>query len=347
MRRPTVVKLGSALIASESGQPQLERLAQVAAALAEAVDAGDRVCVVSSGAIALGLKRMGAERRPRSLPRLQAASALGQAALHRAWEDALGAHGLRAAQVLLTAAEIADRRAYVNVRNALGALFALGAVPVVNENDATATDEISFGDNDALAAQVAVLAKARLLVLLTSVEGVLSRAPGDPAAELIADGAAARQAVFGPATAEGSGGMESKVLAAELAAAAGVPTVIAAGTADSVLAPIVAGEPRGTRFEPAATGESAFKLWLRFGKRVAGSVHVDEGARRAVATEGRSLLAVGVVGWDGDFRAGDGVELVGPDGRTFGRGVSSVDAGELAGRPPNVEAVHRDRLVVY
>ena len=177
MKAPVVVKLGSSLVADARGRPRRRALRAVAAELA-AVDVP--ICVVSSGAIALGLGKMGLDRRPRALPKLQAASALGQAALQRVWEDALGAHGLRAGQVLLTSTEIADRRAYVNVRNALGALFSLGVVPVVNENDATATDEISFGDNDALAAQVAVLARARLLVLLTSVEGVLTHAPGDP-----------------------------------------------------------------------------------------------------------------------------------------------------------------------
>src|SRR5205814_1870878 len=220
--------LAAGLVAEPRGRARRRVLRAVAEELA-AVDAP--ICVVSSGAIALGLGKMGLDRRPRTLPKLQAASALGQAALQRAWEDALGAHGKRTGQVLLTSAEIADRRAYVNVRNALGALFSLGAVPVVNENDATATDEISFGDNDALAAQVAVLARARLLVLLTSVEGVLTEVGGS----LIADGASARAAVFGPATATGSGGMESKVLAAELAAAAGIPTVIAGSDA---LAPI-------------------------------------------------------------------------------------------------------------
>jgi len=137
--------------------------------------------------------------------------------------------------------------------------------------------------------------------------------------------------------------MESKVRAAELAAAAGIPTVI--GAADA-LGPILRGEERGTRFAAAGTGEPAFKLWLRYGKQLAGRIHVDDGARRALAGEGRSLLAVGVPGWAGDFRAGDGVELVGPDGAAFARGISSVDAGELAGRPANVEAVHRDRLVL-
>ena len=336
MKAPVVVKVGSSLVADRRGRARRRALRAVAAELA-ALDSP--VCIVSSGAIALGLGRMGTDRRPRALPMLQAASALGQAALQRAWEDALGASGLRAGQVLLTAAEIADRRAYVNVRNALGALFSLGVVPVVNENDATATDEISFGDNDALAAQVAVLVRARSLVLLTSVEGVLT----EPGGALIVDGAAAGAAVFGPRTAAGSGGMESKVRAAELAAAAGIPTVI--GAADA-LGPILRGEARGTRFAAAGTGEPAFKLWLRYGKHIGGRVHVDAGARRAVAAEGRSLLAVGVTGWDGRFRAGDGVELVGPDGAPFARGIASVDATELAGRPANVEAVHRDRLVL-
>jgi glutamate 5-kinase len=342
VRRPVVVKLGSSLVA-EGGEPRRALLAARAAEIAGIVGAGTPVCVVSSGAIALGLSRMGLAARPRSLPRLQAASALGQAALQRAWDEALAANGVEAAQVLLTGGEIADRRAYLNVRRALEALFALDAVPIVNENDATATDEISFGDNDALAAQVAVLVRARLLVLLTSVEGVLSRLGG----ELIVDGAAAREAVFGPGSAAGRGGMESKVAAAELAAGAGIPTVIAAGGSEQpVLPAIVAGEPRGTRFPAAEGAGNAFKLWLRHGKRVTATLRLDEGAARAVREQGRSLLAVGVVAWDRDFRAGDGVELAGPDGAAFARGIASADAAELAGRPAGVEAVHRDRLVL-
>ena len=336
MKAPVVVKLGSSLVADARGRPRRRALRAVADELAE-LDVP--VCVVSSGAIALGLPRLGLDRRPRSVSKLQAASALGQARLQALWDAELGRAGVPAAQVLLTAGDIADRKAYVNARGALGALLRLGVVPVVNENDATATDEISFGDNDALAAQVAVLVRARLLVLVTSVEGVLTELGG----ELIADGAAARGAVFGAGSAAGSGGMESKVRAAELAAAAGIPTVI--GAADA-LGAILRGEQRGTRFAPSRTGEPAFKLWLRYGKQISGRVHVDDGARRAVAGEGRSLLAVGVTGWDGEFRAGDGVELVGPDGAAFARGIASVDAAELAGRPANVEAVHRDRLVL-
>ena len=345
MSRPVVVKLGSALVADSQGRVRRALLQARAAEIAELVESGTPVCVVSSGAIALGLPLLGAKARPRSLPRLQAASALGQSRLQRAWEEVFARRGLRAAQVLLTAAEIADRRAYVNVRAALDALFSLGAVPVVNENDATATDEISFGDNDSLAAQVAVLARARLLVLLTSVEGVHTHAPGTPGATLIPEGVNARAAAFGSGSTLGRGGMESKVRAAELAAAAGIPTVIASGAGDNVLGPLVAGEARGTRFAAAAGPDSAYKLWLRFGKRMDAAVTVDVGARRAVVA-GASLLAVGVVGWETDFRAGDGVELRTEDGIPFARGISSVDSKELSGRPVNVEAIHRDRLVL-
>jgi glutamate 5-kinase len=302
------------------------------------------VCVVSSGAIALGLPRLGLDRRPRSISRLQAASALGQARLQSAWDQALAP--LHAAQVLLTAADIGDRTTYVNARGALEALLGLGAVPVVNENDATATDEITFGDNDALAAQVAVLLRARLLVLLTEVAGVYSRAPGTPGAVLLEEGSRAGEAVLGAASPLGRGGMRSTVLAAELAAAAGIPTVIAGGAGESVLEPILAGEPRGTRFAAAERNEPAFKLWLRFGKPVRGRIAVDNGARRALVDEGASLLAVGVVACEGAFEAGDAVDLVGPDGAAFARGIASVPAGELDRRPQGVEVVSRDRLVV-
>jgi glutamate 5-kinase len=339
MRRPLVVKLGSALVVDPRGRPRRSLLRARAAELAGLVADGTPVCVVSSGAIALGLRRLGLERRPSSLPRLQAASALGQAALQRAWQDAFRPHGVEAAQILLTSAEFGDRRAYVNAGRAFGALFALGAVPIVNENDVTATDEISFGDNDALAAQVAVLLRARLLVLLTTVPGVLAEGA------VVADGASARTAAFGPGSPLGRGGMESKVAAAELAAGAGIPTVIADGAAPGAVAEALRGGAGGTRFA-AAESAPAFKLWLRHGKRVSGRIHVDAGARRAVVARGASLLAVGVTRCEGGFRAGDGVEIVGPDGVAFARGIAAADAPELASRTAGVEAVHRDRLVL-
>lgn len=347
MQPPVVVKLGTSLVAGKGGRVRRTVIRDRAREIGGLVRDGHPVCIVSSGAIALGLPRLGLDRRPRSVPKLQAASALGQARLHAAWDRELARAGVPAAQILLTAGEIADRSAYVNVRNALGALFALGAAPIVNENDAVATDEITFGDNDALAAQVAVLLRARLLVLLTEVGGVYTRAPGTPGAELITEGAAVRDAVLGEASSLGRGGMRSKVLAAEMAASAGIPTVIAGGTGTEVLGPILAGEPRGTRFGAPERAEPAYKLWLRFGKGVAGRIHLDEGARTAVVEDGRSLLAVGVARIEGRFEAGDGVELVGPDGVAFAKGITSAASGELAGRPRGVEAVHRDRLVLY
>ena len=347
MNQPVVVKFGTGLIVDGDGDVRRDLLDARAREIAAIVGAGDPVCVVSSGAIALGLPKLGLRRRPRTISRLQAASALGQATLQGAWEGALARHGIAAAQILLTAGDIADRTAYVNARQAFAELFRLKALPVVNENDATATDEITFGDNDALAAQVAVLVRARLLVLLTEVEGVYSRAPGSPGAELIAEGELAGEAEIGVGTELGRGGMGSKVLAAQMASSAGIPTVIADGRGDKVLGPILAGEELGTRFAPEERGESAFKLWLRFGKPVAGRIHVDEGAQRALTEKGASLLGVGVVRCEGRFDPGAAVELVGPDGIVFGKGIAGAGTEDLAGRPRDLEAVHRDRLVLY
>jgi glutamate 5-kinase len=347
VRAPVVVKLGTGLIVRPGGRVRRDLVRARASEIAAVVRDRRPVCVVSSGAIALGLPRLGLSARPRSMPRLQAASALGQARLQAVWDEALGREGLHSGQILLAAGDVADRAAYVNARQALGELFRLGAVPVVNENDATATDEITFGDNDALAAQVAVLVRASLLVLLTEVEGVYSRAPGTPGAELLAEGDRVGEAQLGAGTPLGRGGMQSKVLAAEMASAAGIPTVIAAGQGEDVLGPIVAGEPRGTRFAPDAKGESAFKLWLRYGKPVAGRLHLDEGARRAVAEQGASLLGIGVVRCEGSFEAGAGVELIGPDGAVFAKGIVGAGSAELAAPTRGLEAVHRDRLVLY
>jgi glutamate 5-kinase len=305
------------------------------------------VCVVSSGAIALGWPLLGLRGRPRATPQLQAASAAGQVRLQLAWEDALRRHGLRSAQVLLTAADLAERSSYVNARNALRALLRLGVVPVLNENDATATDEITFGDNDALAAQVAVLLGARLLVLLTEVEGVYDARPVDAAAQLLASGDAVDRAQLGPSGPLGRGGMESKVMAARLAAGAGIPTVIASGYGDGVVAAIAAGEPRGTHFRARESPASAFRLWLQHAKPSTGTLVIDEGARGAIVRDGRSLLAVGIVDCEGDFAAGDAVELVSQDGARVGKGLAGASAAHLRGRPRDIEAVHRDRLVLY
>ena len=334
-----VVKLGSSLVTDGAGRIRRSVLAARAADVAEI---SEPVCIVSSGAIALGLPLLGMAQRPRSTPQLQAASAAGQVRLQLAWEAAFRAHGLRVAQVLLSAGDLAERATYLNVRNALNALLKLGAVPVVNENDATATDEITFGDNDALAAQVAVLLGARLLILLTEVDGVYSAS-----AELLTSGDAVDDASLGPGSALGRGGMTSKVTAARLAAAAGIPTVIASGRGPGVVGSIAAGEARGTAFAAAAKQASAFKLWLRHAKPTAGKLVLDDGARDAILTGGRSLLAVGVAGCEGAFEEGDAVELLSSDGTVLGKGIAGAGAAELRRRPRGVEAVHRDRLVLY
>jgi glutamate 5-kinase len=342
-----VVKFGSSLVTDGAGRIRRSLLNARAAEIGELARSGERVCVVSSGAIALGLPRLGLTKRPRATPRLQAASAVGQVLLQQAWDTALRGQGLEAAQILLSPADLAERVSYVNARNALNTLLKLGVVPVVNENDATATDEITFGDNDALAAQVAVLVRARLLVLLTEVDGVYTAHPATPGATPLADGDEAATAAVGAATALGRGGMASKIGSARLAAAAGIPSVIASGRGKDVLAPIVAGEQRGTRFAPGEAGANAFRLWLRYAKPAVATLVVDEGAKNALVTQGRSLLAVGVVRAEGSFAAGDAVELATPDGAAFAKGLASAGADELDGRPRGLEVVHRDRLVVY
>jgi len=340
-----VVKLGSTLVVDGRGRVRRSLLRARATEVAELVRGGERVCVVSSGAIALGLAELGLARRPKATPQLQAASAVGQGRLQAAWAAAFAPLGT--AQVLLSAADVADRTSYVNLRNAFDALLRLGRVPIVNENDATATDEITFGDNDALAAHTALLVRARLLVLLTEVEGVYSEHPATEGARLLAEGDAVAGAAIGPSTDLGRGGMASKIAAAQLAAGSGVPTVVASGRGADVLGPIAAGERRGTRFRADESGDSAFRLWLRHAKPAAGRIVVDAGARKALVEDGRSLLAVGVVGCDGTFVPGDAVELAGPDGAVFAKGIASAGASELAGRPRGLEAVHRDRLVLY
>jgi glutamate 5-kinase len=344
-----VVKLGSTLVVDSKGRVRRSLLSARAAEVGELVRNGEPVCVVSSGAIALGLPRLGLTRRPSATSRLQAASAVGQSRLQAAWDAALRAEGVEAAQILLSAPDLAERASYVNVRNAFETLLKLGVVPVVNENDATATDEITFGDNDALAAQVAVLTHARLLVLLTEVDGVYATHPAKAgSAELLVDGAAAAEAVLGQGSTLGRGGMASKIAAARLAAAAGIPSVIASGRGHEVLGPIVAGEGRGTRFAAEAVdGSSAFKLWLRYAKPAVGRLVLDEGAHSALVVHGRSLLAVGVVRCEGSFAAGDAVELAAPGGTIFAKGLTSVGADEIRGRPRGVEVIHRDRLALY
>jgi glutamate 5-kinase len=301
--------------------------------------------------------------RPRAIDELQAASAVGQGKLYQVYDELLRERGMQTAQVLLTFFDMSARLHYLNARQTLRKLLDWRVVPIINENDTTTTDEISFGNNDFLAAQVAILLGAELLLLLTDAEGVYTADPRTaPEAELIGevtDFDTLDQLEIGHATSPlGSGGMRSKVVAAEMATAAGIPTVIAGGRGDGAIIGAVRGEGRGTRF-PAREGRySSFKLWLKYAKPVRGRVVIDAGAARALREGGTSLLPVGVVEIDGEFDAGDAVEVV-HAGTEVGRGISNYSAAELRKvhglKSAHVrevlphaseEAVHRDYFVL-
>jgi glutamate 5-kinase len=357
-----VVKLGSSIVAHDTGVLREDALATVCDVVAARHAAGDEVVLVSSGAIAHALDVMGLAARPAAIEDLQAASAVGQGRLFQAWDRLLAARGVTGAQVLLTFFDLSQRTNYLNARATLTRLLDWGVVPVVNENDTTATDEISFGDNDFLAAQVAILVGAQRLVLLTSTAGLFTADPRvDPSAELVPEvtdlAALDRLSITADTSALGSGGMRSKVVAAEMATAAGIPAVVCSGL-DGALARALAGEPVGTRFPARGLGISSFKLWLKYAKPSHGTLVVDAGAARALREDGTSLLPVGITEVVGDFRAGDAVEVA-EGSRVVGKGIASLSADELVqvrGRKsPEVrrllphaaaEAIHRDYFVL-
>ncbi len=359
----TVVKLGSALVADDQGVVRDDVLAAVSQELAQRSARDERFVIVSSGAIACGLRELGITSRPTAMEELQAASAVGQGIVYRAWHEHLGRWGVRSAQVLLTFFDMAQRAHYVNARHTLATLLRWGVVPVVNENDTTTTDEISFGDNDFLAAQVAILVEARLLVLLTDTAGLYTADPRrDPAARLVSevrDPAELRALEVGGSGSElGSGGMRSKVAAAEMVTGAGIPCVVASGTDRRALATILDGGRAGTYFHARRGREQSFKLWLRYAKPTRGELLVDAGAARALTERGSSLLPVGIVEVRGEFEPGDAVEIR-HDGRVIGKGIVNYGSAELrrvrgltSDRVRQLlphaseEAVHRDYLVV-
>ena len=358
-----VVKLGSSIVADDSGEVRADVLASVTDQVAARHAAGDDVVVVTSGAIARGMALMSLPMRPTAVEALQAASAVGQGKLYRTYDELLQARGVRSAQVLLTFFDVSARSHYLNARHTLQTLLRWRVVPVINENDTTTTDEISFGDNDFLAAQVAILLGADRLVLLTDTGGLHSSDPRrDPEARLITDVTEVgelEQYDIGLSTSPlGSGGMRSKVVAAEMATAAGIPTTVTSGVDPESMAKALAGEPTGTRFHPQEGRVSSFKLWLRYAKPTHGRLTVDEGAERALRERGTSLLPVGVVGVEGRFEAGDAVEIR-CEGRAVGKGIVNYSAGELqrikglkteAVREllprATEEAVHRDYFVL-
>src|SRR5919112_2673471 len=359
-----VVKLGSSVVAHDSGELRLSVVARVCEEVAGLHRAGVDVVVVTSGAIARGIRLLELRVKPNEIAELQAASAVGQGRLYRTYDELLRERGLQTAQVLLTFFDVSARTHYLNARRTLQTLLGWRVVPVINENDTTTTDEISFGDNDFLAAQVAVLVGAELLVLLTDTEGLYTANPRkDPEARLVpevTDHAVLDSFQIGHELPPlGSGGMRSKVVAAEMATAAGIPTVIASGIVPGAFPRAWAGERVGTRFAPQAVRHSSFKLWLKYAKPTQGTLTVDAGAARALRDGGTSLLPVGIVDVLGEFDAGDAVEIREAGGGRIGKGICNYAAGELrsvmgmkSGQVRQLmprateEAVHRDYFVL-
>jgi glutamate 5-kinase len=359
-----VVKLGSSVVAHASGELRLSVVARVCEEVAALHRGGVDVVVVTSGAIARGIHLLDRPVRKNEIAELQAASAMGQGRLYRTYDDLLREQGLQTAQILLTFFDMSARTHYLNARRTLRTLLGWRVVPVINENDTTTTDEISFGDNDFLAAQVAVLVGAELLVLLTDTEGLFTANPRtDPGAELVeevTDLAALDAFQIGHELSPlGSGGMRSKVVAAEMATAAGIPAVIASGLAPGAVQRAWAGERVGTRFAPQEVRHSSFKLWLKYAKPTHGTLTVDAGAARALRDGGTSLLPVGIVDVAGEFDAGDAVEVREAGANPIGKGICNYTAGELRAvmgmksaqvreRMPRAtdEAVHRDYFVL-
>lgn len=363
--RRWVVKIGSAMVTNDGlglDIPAIEAwVAQLAALRAQ----GREILLVSSGAVAEGMRRLGWNKRPTALYELQAAAAVGQMGLAQAYEVAFQRHGIRTAQILLTHEDAADRKRYLNVRSTLRTLLRLGVVPVVNENDTVAFDEIRFGDNDSLGALVANLVETELYVILTDQQGLFDQDPrgnpdatligeahaGDPALEVIAGGGSGRL---------GRGGMLTKVRAAGKAARSGATTLIAWGREPEVLTRIAAGEPLGTALHPSQGPVVARKQWLAGQLQVRGTLTIDAGAVEVLRRAGRSLLPVGVTAVAGRFNRGELVSCVGPDGAEVARGLVNYAAEEAAriARQPSEkiqgilgyvdepELIHRDNLVV-
>ncbi len=362
--RRWVIKIGSSLITDDGQGLRSDRIERWVGEIASLMQRDYQLVIVSSGAIAEGISRLGWEQRPHALHELQSAAAIGQMGLVQAYESCFSRLGLHTAQILLTHDDISDRRRYLNSRSVLRTLLRLGVVPVVNENDTVATAEIQFGDNDTLAGLVANLVEADLLVLLTDQDGLYSSDPRtNPDATLISTATAGDSALItsaGEGGDWGRGGMRTKLSAAKLAGRAGAATVIAPGHEDRVIERISNGESIGTLLSPAQETLAARKQWLASTLKVGGQLVLDSGAVQVLRADGRSLLAVGVTEVRGEFQRGELVECVDPEGRQVGRGLVNYAASEATaikglasdrieaslGYCREPELIHRDNLVI-
>jgi glutamate 5-kinase len=360
-----VVKVGSTLVTNRGAGLDASAIARWAGQVAKLRQAGKELVLVSSGAIAEGMQRLGWTRRPHAMHELQAAAAVGQMGLVQVYESCFRQHGLHTAQVLLTHADLADRQRYLNARSTLLTLLGLGIVPVINENDTVVTDEIRFGDNDTLAALVTNLVEADCLIILTDQEGLYTDDPRrNPQASLIRSAQSGESRLEELAGGTGStiakGGMLTKVLAAKRAARSGAQTVIASGNEPDVLVRLAAGEAIGTLLSTQTTPLAARKQWLADHLQVAGRLGLDSGAARALRSGGKSLLPVGVKSVEGEFERGAVVACLSPEGAEIARGLVNYNAQEsrrIAGRASSeieailgyideAELIHRDNMVL-
>ena len=360
-----VVKVGSTLVTNRGAGLDASAIARWAGQVAKLRQAGKELVLVSSGAIAEGMQRLGWTRRPHAMHELQAAAAVGQMGLVQVYESCFRQHGLHTAQVLLTHADLVDRQRYLNARSTLRTLLGLGIIPVINENDTVVTDEIRFGDNDTLAALVTNLVEADYLIILTDREGLYTDDPRrNPRATLIRSAQAGESRLEELAGGTGStiakGGMLTKVLAAKRAARSGAQTVIASGNEPDVLVRLAAGEAIGTLLSAQTTPLAARKQWLADHLQVAGRLGLDPGAAKALRSGGKSLLPVGVKSVEGEFERGAVVACLSPEGAEIARGLVNYNAQEsrrIAGRASSEieailgyidgpELIHRDNLVL-
>lgn len=356
--RRVVIKVGSSSLALPNGGLDQESVDRTVSQVTAAQSVGFRPILVSSGAVAAGLPSLGLSERPADLVGLQAAAAVGQTLLMKHYASAFAVHGLVVGQVLLTRDVFANRIQYLHARDALTRLLSMGVIPIINENDTVAVDELKLGDNDRLAALVSHLVEADMLVLLTDTAGIFSDDPRlNDSAEFVnavQHNDALLDELYRASSKGGfgSGGITTKIAAARMAAWSGIPTVVAQATDHDVVERALGGEEVGTWIAPHQSGLSARKLWIAFGLPPSGAIHIDQGATKALVSQGRSLLAVGIVEATGEFRAGDAVGVVGPDGSSVAKGLVRMDAQavrEAAGQHSSVvggEVIHRDDLVM-
>ncbi|MGD8242264.1 MAG: glutamate 5-kinase [Desulfobacterales bacterium] len=362
--RRMVVKVGSNVLTCEEGLnlPVIDALSRQ---IEQLIVGGQEVILVSSGALAAGVRKLAIAKRPEAIPARQAVSAVGQAGLILTWEKAFARYEKKVAQMLLTAEDMTNRQRYLNARNTLNTLLAWGVLPIINENDTVMVDEIRFGDNDNLAAVIALLMDADILINLTDIDGLYDRDPRTHEdARLIPEIKTISKAIERYAGAIpgalGTGGMLSKIKAARKVTAAGIPMIIANGKTDRVLETIFSGGPGGTFFQPKTERLSSRKCWLAFSLKPKGTIQIDDGAVRAITTGGKSLLPSGIAGVSGQFSVGDPVQFARQDGQVLGnglvnynssdiikiKGLRSSEIADCLGEKPYDEVIHRDNLVL-